>query len=201
MLALILGVLQVGSEYNWGTLKTTFMQQPGRAKVFLAKVSAIGGVLVLFTVGVLGTVALGSVVVALRENAAITWPPVSDILLAMGSGWLILAMWALFGILFSVLFQGTSMAIGLGILYGLIIEGLITNFGNSISILADASQAFLRTNAYSLVAPLGVQGETGGPGSFSNGFVDPWQALIVIVAYLVIFCGISALLLQRRDVA
>ena len=32
VLALILGVLVFGSEYGWGTLKTTLLQQPGRQR-------------------------------------------------------------------------------------------------------------------------------------------------------------------------
>src|ERR671923_1564351 len=48
VLALMLGVLAVGSEYGWGTLKTLFSQRPGRLQVFGAKLIALGLVLVPF---------------------------------------------------------------------------------------------------------------------------------------------------------
>src|SRR5690606_9918464 len=106
----------------------------------------------------------------------------------------------LFGVLLAVLSRGTALALGLGILYGLVLEGLISGFGSSIRLLHDVSLAFLRTNAYSLVAPLtGGAGEAGGPGAFSGPFVDPWQALLVVVGYVLVFGAVSALILQRRD--
>ena len=46
--ALMLGVLAFGSEYGWGTLKTLFLQRPGRLHVFGSKLLALGGVLVPF---------------------------------------------------------------------------------------------------------------------------------------------------------
>jgi len=119
----------------------------------------------------------------------------------MGAGWLIMALWTLLGVLLAVLSRGTALALGLGILYGLVVEGLVSGFGNSIALLHDVSLAFLRTNAYSLVAPLtGRTTEAGGPGVFNGPFVDPWQALVVIAGYIVVFAGVSAVVLARRDV-
>jgi ABC-2 type transport system permease protein len=200
-LALILGALAFGSEYGWDTLKTSLMQQPSRLRLFLAKAAAIGVVLVLFAGSILVVGAIASYIVALREGAAVTWPPVWDVVRAFGAGWLILTLWALFGGLLAVLSRGTAMAIGLGIVYGLVVEGLVTGFGSSIQLLQDVAQGFLRTNGYSLVAPLRDKVvEEAGPGAFSGPFVDAWQALLVITAYLIVFGAISALILQRRDV-
>jgi hypothetical protein len=139
--------------------------------------------------------------VAVREGAAVTWPPVADVLRGLGAGWLLLSLWALFGVLLAVLSRGTALAIGLGVLDGLAVEGIISGFGTSIPVLKDLSQAFLRTNGYSLIAPLRTANlQVGGPGFFSGPFVDAAQALWAILAYLVLFGGITALLLQRRDV-
>lgn len=91
----------------------------------------------------------------------------------------------------------------MGIIYGLVVEGLLTNFGASIAPLQTIARLFLRTNGYSLVAPLRdiVLVEVDGPGTFAGPFVAPWQALAVLVAYLIVFSGVAALLLARRDVA
>ncbi|MGH8984962.1 MAG: hypothetical protein ACRDY6_13955, partial [Acidimicrobiia bacterium] len=62
---------------------------------------------------------------------------------------------------------------------------------------------FLRANAYSLVAGLGVSSDDisdNGPGSFSGPFVDGEQALLVLASYIVAFLLLSGLLLRRRDV-
>ncbi|HEX5503984.1 MAG TPA: ABC transporter permease [Thermomicrobiales bacterium] len=201
-LTLILGVLAFGSEYGWDTLKTALMQRPGRLRLLAAKLAALGVVLALFTVAVFAAGALAGVAVALREGVAVAWPPAADIARAVGAGWLILALWALLGALLAVLSRGTALAIGLGILYALVIEGLISGFGAGIPLLQDVARAFLRTNGYSLIAPLRLTaGAADGPGFFSGPFVDAGQALAVIVGYLVVFAGVTALVLRRRDVA
>lgn len=201
-LALILGAVAFGSEYGWDTLKTSLMQHPSRLRLFLAKEAAVGVVLALFAGSILVVGAIASYIVALREGAAVSWPPVWDVVRALGAGWLLLGLWALFGALLAVISRGTALAIGLGIVYGLVVEGLITGFGSSIQVLQDVAQGFLRTNGYSLVAPLRDEVvEVGGPGAFSGPFVDPGQALFVVAAYLTVFGAISALILQRRDVA
>jgi hypothetical protein len=98
-----------------------------------------------------------------------------------------------------------------GIVYALVVEGLITGFGSSIQVLPVLSRGtalaiglakgFLRTNGYSLVAPLRDEvAEVGGPGAFSGPFVDASAALLVITAYLIVFGVTLAVILQRRDV-
>jgi ABC-type transport system involved in multi-copper enzyme maturation permease subunit len=116
---------------------------------------------------------------------------------------LILAVWATLGVLLATVTRGTSFAIGLGILYGLVIEGLLSAFFDGISTLEPLLNGLIRTNGYSLVAPLGNIREIArdnGPGSFSGPYVGGWQALIVLVAYLGLFTGISAAIFRRRDV-
>jgi ABC-2 type transport system permease protein len=201
-LALILGAVVFGSEYGWGTLKTSLMQHPSRVRLFLAKQAAIGVVLALFAGSILVIGAMASYLVALVEGAAVTWPPAWDFVRAVGAGWLILTLWALFGGLLAVLSRGTAMAVGLGIVYGLVVEGLISGFGSTIQVLQDVAQGFLRTNGYSLVAPLrDAVAEVGGPGAFSGPFVGAWQAFLVVAAYVIAFGALSALIMQRRDVA
>lgn len=201
MVALILGVLAVGSEYGWGTLKTVLMQQPRRLHLFGAKLAAVAAVLAVSTVSIFAVAAVSSSAVAWRENAPADWPAAWDVARGMGAAWLILTLWAMFGVLLAVLSRGTALAIGLGILYGLVVEGLIAGLGSDLPLVQDAAQAFLRTNGYSLVAPLGASVAEGGePGAFAGPFVAARQALLVILGYLVLFAGVSALVIRRRDV-
>lgn len=202
MFALILGVLQLGSEYGWGTLKTTLMQRSSRLSLFLSKIAALILSLSVFAASVFVVGAAASLAIALRENAAIDWPSAFDFVRAFGAGWLILTLWGLFGVLLATLSRGIALAMGLGILYGLVVEGLVSGFASSITLLHDVAEGFLRTNGYSLIAPLQLTQSSGndGPGFFSGPFVSEWQALLVIVGYVVLFAGLSAAVLQRRDV-
>ena len=56
------------------------------------------------------------------------------------AGWLILAVWAALGVLLGVLTRGTSLAIGIGILYALVIEGLLSALADSVGVLEPLSE-------------------------------------------------------------
>jgi ABC-type transport system involved in multi-copper enzyme maturation permease subunit len=203
VIALMLGVLGLGSEYGWGTLKTLFIQREGRLRVFGAKLLALGAVLVPFVLSVFALGAGASYVIALREGVAVEWPSAWLVVRAMGAGWLILAVWASFGLLLAAVSRGTSLAIGVGILYALVIEGLISAFADAVSFLEPVTEFFLRANAYSLVKGLGLsvsEAAGNGPGAFSGPYVGTGQALLVLIAYMAAFLTVSGLLLRRRDV-
>jgi ABC-2 type transport system permease protein len=133
----------------------------------------------------------------------VDWPSAWLLVRAMGAGWLILAVWASFGLLLAAVSRGTSLAIGVGILYALVIEGLISAFADAVSFLEPVTEFFLRANAYSLVKGLGLsvsEAAGNGPGAFSGPYVATGQALLVLVAYMAAFLALSGLLLRRRDV-
>jgi ABC-2 type transport system permease protein len=201
--ALMLGVFAIGSEYGWDTLKTLFTQGPGRLRLFAAKLVALGVVLVGFVLAQFTAGAVASFVIAQIEDAPVHGPSAWLLVRAIGAGWLILAVWAALGALLGVLTRGTSLAIGVGILYALVIEGLLSAFADSVSVLQPLTDVFLRANGYSLAASLGASAESigaNGPGSFSGPFVGAGQALFALVVLGGLFSAVSATLLRRRDV-
>jgi ABC-2 type transport system permease protein len=202
--ALMLGVLAFGSEYGWGTLKTLFTQGPGRLRVVGAKLLALAVVLIPFVLVAFAVSALASVVIAFREGADIAWPSAWLLVRGLGAGWLILAVWAAFGVLLAVLSRGTAVAVGVGILYTLVVEGLLSALASQVSVLDRLVELFLRANGYSLVTGVGASADDvagNGPGSFSGPFVGGWQALLVLISYGAIFLAVSGWLLRRRDVS
>lgn len=204
MLALMLAVLAVGSEYGWGTLRMLLSQRPGRLRVFGAKMVALAVALVAFVGVVFAAGALASTAIALREGAATQWPSTRLLLGALAAGWLILAAWAALGVLLAVLSRGTALAIGVGILWGLVIERLVSILVGEVTALDRLVDFFLRANAYSLVTPLGVSEADiagNGPGAFEGPFVGGGQALLVLVVYTSAFLLLSGWLVRRRDVA
>jgi len=202
--SLMLGVFALGSEYSWGTLKTLFTQRPGRMRVLAAKLIALGIVLVPFVVALFAAGAVSSYVIARIEDAPVHWPSAWLLVRVLAAGWLILAVWAALGVLLGLVTRGTSLAIGIGILYALVIEGLLSAFADSVNVLEPLTSVFLRANGYSIATALGASTqniESSGPGSFSGPFVDGVQALTVLVAFIAGFVALSALTLRRRDVA
>lgn len=200
-IALMLGVLSIGSEFGWGTFKTLFTQRAGRGKVFAAKIGALAIVLVPFVIIEFAISAGASVLIALREGVTITWPPVSEIVAGVGAAWLILAAWAALGVALAVVTRGTSLAIGVGIIWALVIEGLLSAFATSISWLSWTNDLMLRSNAYSLIEPLGGGSEADGPGAFSGPYVSVAHATTILAATVLAGVAISYGLLRRRDVA
>jgi ABC-type transport system involved in multi-copper enzyme maturation permease subunit len=201
--ALMLGVFALGSEYGWNTLKTLFTQGPGRLRVFAAKLAALAIALVPFVLVLFAAGAVASFVIAQIEDAPAHWPSAWLLMRALAGSWLILAVWAALGVLLGVLTRGTSLAIGVGILYALVIEGLLSAFTDSVSALEPLSNVFLRANGYSLATALGALPEavsSSGPGSFGGPFVAPGQAVAVLAAFVAAFAAIAALALRRRDV-
>jgi ABC-2 type transport system permease protein len=204
VLALMLGVLTFGSEYGWGTLKTLFTQRPGRLHVFGAKVLALAVTLVAFALVVFALGAVASYAIAVREGADASWPSLWLLVRGLAAGWLIMAVWAAFGVLLAVLFRGTALAVGVGILYALVIEGLLSALATQVSLLDPLVELFVRASGYSLVVGLGASVEDAGdrgPGSFSGPFVSGEQALLVLVSYLAVFLIVGGWRLRRRDVA
>lgn len=191
-IVLILGVLTLGSDYGWGTLKTLFTQRPGRLRVFAAKLLALTIALVPFVLVVFVMGAIASDVIARREHAAIVWPPLSLVLRGLAASWFLLA----------VVTRGTALAIGIGILWVLVIEGLFSALFDETSLLRPLIKLFLRANGYSLVRGLGGASNAAdnGPGAFAGPFVSGTQAALVLGAYLIAVIACGAWLLRRRDV-
>jgi ABC-type transport system involved in multi-copper enzyme maturation permease subunit len=203
VIALMLGVLAIGSDYGWDTLKTLLMQRSGRLRVLSAKLVALAVGLMPFVLGIFAAGAVGSYAIARAEGAAIEWPSAWDLVRALAAGWLVLAAWAALGVLLAALSRGTSLAIGMGILYAFVIEGLLAALAGEVSWLGSLVEYSLRANAYSLVTAFGVPTEAltdNGPGSFFGPFVDGSQATLVLGGFLAVFLSFSAFLVRRRDV-
>jgi ABC-2 type transport system permease protein len=204
VLALMLGVLAIGSDYGWDTLKTLFIQRPGRIHVLGAKLAMLAAALAVFVVASFLSGAVATYLIAGAENAAVHWPSAVELVGGVAAGWFILATWAAFGVLLAVASRGTALAIGLGIMYALIIEGLLSALASQVAWLDAIVEYFLRANAYSLVFASGVPAAAfrdNGPGSFFGPFVGTGQAIVVMALYAASFLVLSAVLLRRRDVS
>jgi ABC-type transport system involved in multi-copper enzyme maturation permease subunit len=200
---LMLGVLAIGSEYGWDTLKTVLTQRSGRTRLLTAKLAAMGIGLIPFVVAMFVAGAAASYVIAVAEGAAVDWPPILDLVRGAAAGWFVFCVWGSIGVVLAVLSRGTALAIGLGVLYILLVESLVSALADQVGWLSSLVEYSIRANAYSLVTALGVPAEAladNGPGSFFGPFVEPGQAILVLGAYLGVSAVVAALVLSRRDV-
>ncbi len=198
-IVLTLGALSVGSEYGWGTLKTTLAQRPRRLSVYAGKLLALAVVVLAIVLATFVLGALSSSAIALSQSKAIDWPSLADLAVGIASGWLILMTWCLFGVMLAFVFRGTALPIGLGVVWIMGIENLIVNVAAPLLNFADALQKGLpEVNAGSLVSALGGGEVSTTPGL--NTVVDGTQAALVLVAYALAFILIAGFALRKRDV-
>lgn len=198
-LALVFGSLVTGSEYAWGTVKTQLMQRPGRPAVF-------GGQLLALAVGVMASVAamvmfsaVSSTVVATSEGQSQAWPGPVDLISGIAAGFLILLMWALLGATLGVLFRGVALPIGLGVVWVLGIENLVSAMASTaLTALEPVRDVLPGVNAGSLVAAVAGGSADGTPGVTTS--VDGTRALITLGCYLLVLLVIALWTMRRRDV-
>jgi ABC-2 type transport system permease protein len=201
-LVLVLGVLVTGSEYGWSSLKMILAQGPPRRAVMAGKLLAVAVVVMLLVCAGFAANATVSRLIAAVESQPVNWPPLSDLAKGVAVGWLVIALWSAAGMFLGVLLRGTSLAIGLGVVWVLALEQLVRGFASLVGAL-DALQGWLPgTNAGALVAAVGVATEgAGGDRAGVTTVVGGTQALVVVVAYIVAFGVAATILVGRRDVA
>ena len=189
-LALVFGVLLSGGEYGWGTLKLVLSQRPGRSEVLLGKVLAVATALAALSLGVLAMCLLCSLLVAVAQGAAANPPSVGRTLEGLGIGWLIMFAWASLGVLLGILFRGTPVAIGVGLVYMLVVERLALRLPVQGEAFDGLRRALLSDNASQLVGALRGDAEGGAP----------LRAALMLAAYSVVFLAAAAAIFRRRDV-
>ncbi|HEY2763478.1 MAG TPA: ABC transporter permease [Pseudonocardiaceae bacterium] len=197
-LVLILGALTTGSEYGFGTLKTLLVQGPRRTTVLGGMLSALGVVVLALGVVSFALSAGASSLIAAAESAPGHFPPATDLVRGLASGWLILGMWGLLGALAGIVFRGTALAIGLGLVWALVIENLIRGAAALLDFLDPVLRALPGVNAGSLVAALSATGGRATPGV--TAVVGGTQAVVVLLCYAIGFVLIAGIVLVRRDV-
>jgi ABC-type transport system involved in multi-copper enzyme maturation permease subunit len=198
-IALILGVLAYGSEYGWSTLKTIFTQGPSRLATYAGKLVVIAGFLLLFAVLILAASAATSAVIGAYYGADSSWPPVTDVLKGLAAAWLVLGVWAGFGLALSILFRQSALAIGLGLVYSIAFEGIVLTLLGQFSWARGAEQVFPGANVSALVRSF-TSAVAGANPNAAPALVSPTQATLVLLAYLALFVVLGAVFLRRRDV-
>jgi ABC-2 type transport system permease protein len=193
----ILGVLVVGSEYGWGTWKTILVQGPSRLAVYGGKLLVLAAITLGVVVGAFVLGAAASALIAAAESQPAQWPDLAELTRGIGAGWLIAGMWAAFGVLLAVLLRGVALPIGLGLVWLLAIQNLLSGIAAPLLSWVETLQKGLPgPNAGSLVAALGGTSDTPGVATLVSG----GQATLVLVAYLIVFAAVGGALLHRRDV-
>lgn len=198
--ALILGVLVQGSEFAWGTVKTTLVQLPGRISVVVGQLVTIALIALAMAMALFALDAVAAYGVAVLDARAISWPPASDIARGIAAAWLILYMLAVLGFALATLARQSAIAIGLGLAYVLVIENLL------FSLLVNLGDTFKQLHEWFPIANATYLQESFGRVNQADAAtatpppVDATHAVSILVLWLALFILVAAGLMRTRDV-
>jgi ABC-type transport system involved in multi-copper enzyme maturation permease subunit len=197
---MVLGAIVAGNGYGWGTWKTVLTQGPSRVTTFLGSMSAVVLTVAGLMLATLVTDFGLSFGVAALESQSITWPGVGDLLQSFGGGLLVMEMWALAGYFLGTVARGPAVSVGLGLVWALVIEGLLRGVGTSLQAVAVFTHFLPGTAAGSLIGSIvGAGGPDPTPGILDT--LSAGRALVTVAAWLVVLPLASVWLVRRRDVA
>jgi ABC-2 type transport system permease protein len=201
-LALILGALATGSEYGWGTMQTALTQRPTRLAVYAGKLAALAAAILAVVLAVFAVNAATAGLIATLESRPLDYPSLVALAEGIGSGWLIMGMWCGLGAMLGFAFRGVALPVGLGVVWVLGVENLVSAVADSLLTgLRPLRDLLPGVNAGSLVWSLAPGG--GASGEPPPGVIDAvsgGRAGIALATYVLGFAVVGALLVRRRDV-
>ncbi|MFJ4656455.1 ABC transporter permease subunit [Nocardia sp. NPDC088792] len=198
-LMLVLGALAVGSGYGWGTWKTVLTQGPSRS-------AAVGAVVLSLALTVVALVVTAFVVdtgvaavIAATQGQSLALPSAGRILLGIVSGTAILGMWTLAGGLVGAIARGPALAVGLGLVWVLVVENLLRGVAEVFSPIKAITDHLPGTAAGSLAGSLRTVSGEATPGVLH--ILSRGESLLWLAGYAILFAAGTVWLIHRRDMA
>jgi ABC-type transport system involved in multi-copper enzyme maturation permease subunit len=201
-LVLILAALAVGSGYGWGTWKSVFTAGPRRATALAGTFAALAVVLTALVAATFVVDLAASTAIALAEDRAIVAPGGLATAKGLAAALLISGMWAAAGTLLGALTRAPALAVGLGLVWSLVVENLLRGVAGLLGPLKTVAEVLPGTVAGSLAAAVGAppfSDPNGTPGVNTVWAGGP--ATLLTVTYLVAFSLATVTLVARRDLA
>ena len=200
-LALVLGALMFGGEYGWGTAKTMLTQRPGRIPVMVGQLLALTAALVVGITVLFATGAAAAAALAAAEGQPMDWPALAALAEGFGAGVLVLTMWAVLGAVLGVTLRGVALPIGLGVVWVLGVENLMSAMAGSVlSALEPVRDLLPGVNAGSLVGAVLPDGVVEPPPGVTSTVAEG-RALVTLLCYVAACTAVAAWTSHRRDVA
>jgi ABC-2 type transport system permease protein len=197
---LALGVLSLGSDYAWGTIHTITSLPPGRLASLAGRLTVLAAVIVLLDLLLWAVAGALAMTFARIDGASPAVPALQQLIAAMATTWLICAMWCSFGVVLAAAFRQPVAPLAVGLLYMLVIEGLVLNLLGSVGSegIRDLEKVLPGPNAGALVLAFG-RGYVPAGVQVTTALVGAWQGVAAVAAYLLLFCSGTALFVRRRD--
>jgi ABC-2 type transport system permease protein len=187
LIALVLGLLAVTTEFRHGTITPTLVAQPDRLRVLIAKlVSHVLAGLVLGAIAVAVCAAIVLLILSARDIASgVTTGDVTRIVVGQIAA---AGLWAALGVGFGALVGNQVGSIVGALAYTLLVENLLTiipSFGEQVQ-------------------KYGINGASNGLGSIetqnTGDVLGQVPGGLLLLAYAAAFVIAGAIMLRRRDI-
>jgi ABC-2 type transport system permease protein len=183
ILLLILGIIGMTQEYRHRTATPTFLTEPRRGRVIIAKLIAYALVAVPFALVI---VAVDVLVVTVYAGARGAAPSLdADNLQTLGASGLVLVVFAVIGVGVGALLRNQVAAIVASLVYLYVIEPIVSGIG-------------VLQGAYKWLPGGAVQAITSG--FQAPDLLQPWQGALLLLGYGLVAALLGTLLAVRRDV-
>ncbi|MFI9631391.1 ABC transporter permease [Nocardia sp. NPDC051929] len=196
-LMLVLGALTVGSGYGWGTWKTVYTQGPSRVQAVAAVVVSLATVVVALVCAAFVVDIAVAALIAASQSQALTMPALDRSLLGISTGVAILGMWTLAGALIGAIARGPGLAVGLGLVWVLVVENLLRGVAGIFAPIEVVTDHLPGTAAGSLAGAMRTVDGPATPGVLQ--ILSPTESLVVLAVYSVLFAVGTVWLMRRRD--
>jgi ABC-type transport system involved in multi-copper enzyme maturation permease subunit len=175
------GIMLVTSEYRFGTMRPTFLFNPSRTGLLLAK--AIAGALAGLAFGIIGEglcFAIGLIILKSRGiHIALSGSNMTELIVGAVAG---TALWGIMGVGLGAIIRNQVGAVIALLAFGFVVENLIFGFLPSVG-------RFLPVHASDTMM-----------GLSSQHYLSGTEGTLVTVAWAVVLAGIGLAAIKGRDV-
>lgn len=197
-LFLVAGALVAGSGYGWGTWKTIYTQAPTRLQVTAGSLLTVVVTTAAMFFAALLACAVMAIAIALAEGESLAAPEAGPAVEAVLSGYAVLLMWALAGYLVATIAKGPSVAVGLGLVWVLVVENLLRGVGPMLGVVESVTRVLPGTAGGSLVGAVSPAEGEQTPGVLTA--LSGGESAVVVAAWAAAFVLVTLVVVGRRDV-
>jgi ABC-2 type transport system permease protein len=197
-IAIIVGALSTASEYGWLTVQTILIQKPSRGAVLLGKFLALAVIAIVITLVMFAAGAIMAAILINVDGGTSAWPSFDVLSKGFAAGLLEISVWTGFGAFVGIAFRSTAAAIGGGLIYLFVVEGLFAGvLFRDVDVIKDLIKFLpgVSAGAVNHAFPFTYRNP-----QVSVPTIDATRGTITLLVYLVAFVTLSLLIFRQRDV-
>jgi ABC-2 type transport system permease protein len=202
---IVLGAVIAGGDWGRGTIKTSLLQGPSRARTFAGQTLAIMAacavsVVLSFALAALASFLIRWYVGRAAGGAAAAFPAAGVVGHTVAAGLLIGIAYGALGIALGTLCRSAAGGVAAALLWYALVDAFLYDLSISAGgAFQHVYNAFPAASVVTLTSMFGSPG--GGASSATYQPVRPLLATLILVGYTLVFLGLAFLRLRGRDVA